>query len=81
MKYPTEAEWWRLNRKEDSTYDIEWTSDIIEYNGNLMNGAVRARVDSITAWDYHSCSNAKYALSYGENIINNQKKLKRHLRY
>lgn len=57
--------WWRLTRAE-LCENIEWTAE----------GFVRARVDSITEFEYKSCSKAEYAQSIGEAIIAKQKKRK-----
>jgi hypothetical protein len=57
--------WWRLNKKEEAISDIEWTPD--------KGGVVRARLDSLEAWEYRPCEKARFAVGIGEGIIRNQK--------
>ena len=77
FKTPSKADWWRLNKKKDAVYTIEWTADIIEVNNKIMGGAVRAKLDSIGTWDYSPCSHARYAEAVGKNLIAEQKKFRR----
>jgi len=66
---------------DDEPYSIQWTpNSITTDDGTIYCGAVRARVDSITPWDYQACSFADYALSLGEVLINKQKEAERRFR-
>ena len=74
MKRAGECSFWRLNQKKGATYTIEFTFDTFEYSGKVYKGAVRAKLDSLSNWEYKECSEAKYALQFGERMIERQKK-------
>ena len=81
-KYASQADWWEfISKKSERPYRIAWTSDVIEVQGQLMHGAVRARLDDKAQWEYYPCSNARYAMSFGEEIIHKQKRLREGLVY
>ena len=61
-----QAEYWRLNRRKDSTYTIEYT-----FYGS---GWVRAKLDSLSKWEYKPCKEPRYALQLGELIISQQQR-------
>ena len=61
-----DSDWWRLNTAKDCTYKIEWTPK--------GGGAVRAKLDSISRWDYDYCSSGKWAESRGLVLIARQEK-------
>ncbi len=59
-----DCSWWRLNPRKGATYTIEFTHD--------DGGWIRAKLDSISMWEYKRCNNASYAIQMGEQIINEQ---------
>ena len=70
IKKLEKADWWRLNKRINqetaSTETIEWT--------HQFGGYVRAKLDSVSVWEYKKCGKAEYAISAGNRIVYKQKK-------
>ena len=57
------SNWWRINKKKNATYDIEWCSQKKQVRGRL-NSPTRK-----TKWEYADVYEAKFADSVGYQII------------
>lgn len=62
----SDTEFWRINKAKGSVHTIEWTAK--------LGGFVRAKLDSLAKWDYYPCPCVRFAIDYGNQIIDNQKK-------
>ena len=74
---PEKANWWEFVKSDEGVYSIQWTWDAVEIDETVLAGAVRARIDSITSWEYLQCGHGGLAYGLGIGIIARQEAAKK----